>query len=96
MATNTEIWKPIPNFPGYDVSDRGRVRSYHQRIGKHEWIIAKNPQRILKGGVTGRRDVIGRKYPIVTLSQNSKLFTLQSPHISMSMSPFSCTTNLAR
>ena len=28
MATMTESWKPVPEFPGYDVSDQGRVRSY--------------------------------------------------------------------
>jgi hypothetical protein len=47
-----EYWKPIPDFPGYDVSDRGRVRSYWQRIGlRHTrgtaMVAAETPQRIL-------------------------------------------------
>lgn len=30
----TEIWKPVPGFPGYEVSDLGRVRSWRPRTGK--------------------------------------------------------------
>ena len=41
-----EIWKPIPGFLGYDVSNQGRLRSYHAR-GQYSR-IAKLPQRILK------------------------------------------------
>jgi len=43
----TEVWKPIPDFPGYEVSDRGRVRSYHKPSGQGSWRIADKPQRIL-------------------------------------------------
>jgi len=51
-----ETWRPIPDFPGYEVSDCGRVRSLFQRVygqnGKHaDWEIADEPQRILKGHV---------------------------------------------
>lgn len=28
-----EKWRPIKGFDGYEVSDRGRVRSYHKPIG---------------------------------------------------------------
>jgi hypothetical protein len=31
MVTSEEIWKPIPGFPGYEVSDQGDVRSYRKR-----------------------------------------------------------------
>lgn len=41
----TETWKPIPDFPGYEVSDHGRVRSYKK---PGTTIIADTPQRILK------------------------------------------------
>ena len=47
----TETWKSIPEFPGYDVSDHGRVRSYYavRNIGGTlEWYIAEKPQTILK------------------------------------------------
>lgn len=46
----TENWKPIPGFLGYDVSDHGRVRSYHARGGTITWCISDTPQRILKPG----------------------------------------------
>jgi len=47
-----ENWKPIPDFPGYEVSDHGRVRSYHKRAsngngGGTPWIISDRPQLIL-------------------------------------------------
>lgn len=41
-----EIWKEIPGFPGYEVSNLGQVRSYFYRA-EGEWKIAENPQRIL-------------------------------------------------
>jgi len=40
-----ETWKPIPGFPGYEVSDHGRVRSF-KRHGSGG--IEDAPQRILK------------------------------------------------
>lgn len=27
MKNNNEIWKPVPDFPGYEVSSKGRVKS---------------------------------------------------------------------
>lgn len=30
----TETWKPIPNLPGYDVSDHGNVRSWYNTHGQ--------------------------------------------------------------
>lgn len=41
----TETWKPIPNFPGYEVSDQGRVLS---RLRHH----GSNGPRILKPATT--------------------------------------------
>ena len=60
----SETWRPIPGFPGYGVSDKGRVRSYWLRIGSCARSISKAPQRILKGapGANG--------YPFVLLSKN--------------------------
>jgi len=43
---NEEIWKRIPGFEMYEVSDHGRVRSYYKRVGK-KVVISDNPQRIL-------------------------------------------------
>jgi len=48
--TDNEIWKPIPGFPGYDVSDHGRVRSYYARGGNgtgKKWHLSGTPQRNL-------------------------------------------------
>lgn len=41
-----EIWKPIPDFPGYEVSSWGAVRSYWSTHG----YIKEFPQRILSQG----------------------------------------------
>jgi len=49
----SEIWKPIPGFPGYEVSNEGRVRSYRARGGggnSQAWHISSSPQRILRAG----------------------------------------------
>jgi len=52
MTTDNETWKPIPGFPGYDVSDHGRVRSYHTKGGIGEgWYISTQPRKVLKGGL---------------------------------------------
>ncbi len=41
-----EIWKPIVGFPGYEVSNRGRVGSFKKREGA-SWIITNTLQLIL-------------------------------------------------
>lgn len=61
-----EIWKPIPEFNDYEISNLGRVRSHKFFRGKLEY-------RILKCGDNG----LG--YKIVSLSRNSKL-TCRSLH----------------
>ena len=67
----SERWLPVPDFPGYEVSDHGRVRSYHCRAqGQGElWEISDTPQRYLKGAYkrTG--------YHFVGLSRNGIRYT---------------------
>ena len=63
-----EIWKPIPEYPGYDISDQGRVRSYwrRKRLGKNQGtmcILDDSPQRTLKPSFH-----LG--YPYITLTRD--------------------------
>ena len=55
-----ERWLPIPGFPGYEVSDLGRVRSFKKKI-RDQWVVVDVPQKILKPSVNDR-------YPKITLS----------------------------
>ena len=61
-----EIFKPIPGYPGYEISNYGKVRSYWRIIpgGKQsgDWAIVDTPQKILRGSMS--KD----GYPQVTLS----------------------------
>ena len=43
-----EEWRKVPGFPGYDVSNSGRVRSYRYWVGSPDyWKDSNEPQRIL-------------------------------------------------
>lgn len=47
-----EEWKTIPGFNTYEISDQGRIRSYHAHGGTPDnpgmrWHISDEPQRIL-------------------------------------------------
>ena len=49
---NVEQWKAIPNFPGYEVSDHGRIRSYRRQFSALgfkgiQTKIESRPQKIL-------------------------------------------------
>lgn len=53
LTTLPEVFKPIPNFIGYEASTHGRVRSFWRRFGKGkgggkgaEWILESTPQSI--------------------------------------------------
>jgi len=43
LNTPEEIWKAIPDFPGYEVSDQGGVRSY-RLTGKRTHKLANHPK----------------------------------------------------
>ena len=45
-----EVWRPIPNFGGYEVSDLGRVRSF--RMGKVKLLLSKDRINLRKNGKT--------------------------------------------
>ncbi len=60
MAENTETWKPVPGYPGYDISDQARMRSYWARISMG-WrkgcykVLKEHPQLVLKPSPIGGR-----------------------------------------
>ena len=64
-----EIWQPIKGFEGYDVSNKGNIRTYHKKRGRYGYVICKNPVGLIKT----RLDAYG--YVIVTLSRGKKHYT---------------------
>jgi hypothetical protein len=69
-----ERWLPVEGFAGYEVSDLGRVRSYHRQLSEGEatqyrkWEIATTPQKIL-------RPVKSAGYPKVALCRDGEIYT---------------------
>lgn len=60
--TSIENWMPIKDWPGYEVSDFGRVRSYWRRVGWRVFSILPDCEpAIIKGS-------FGQGYPKVRLS----------------------------
>ena len=57
LNNSPEIWKAIPGFLGYEISDQGRVRSYYRQLGQAgggaRWVLADTPQRILRPSYQG-------------------------------------------
>ena len=47
---SNEVWGLIPDYPGYEVSNLGHVRSYYKKVFGG-WVIDDEPQRVLSGGV---------------------------------------------
>ncbi len=43
-----EIWKPINNFPGYEVSDKGRVRTFKKTGPQSDYL--KDTPKIMRPG----------------------------------------------
>lgn len=75
ISIPTEVFKPIPDWPGYDVSNRGTVRSYWRRKGLGDGggtviVLDNKPYKILKHRLTTRG------YPKVTLTKNGKHLTI--------------------
>ena len=38
-----EIWKPIPNYPNYEISNYGRVKSLNYRMKGYAQVLKLNP-----------------------------------------------------
>lgn len=62
-----EQWKAIPDFPGYEVSDHGRVRSYW-KVGQRCWHLTNIPQKFKSPSSNGRG------YLTVSLYRDKKEF----------------------
>lgn len=44
-STNVaEVWMPVPEFPGYEVSNHGRVRTYFARSKSLKTVIGEKPR----------------------------------------------------
>lgn len=57
---NNEQWKDIDGHPGYQVSDRGRVRSFWRaRGGVGGYFMSTTPQRIMKLDTHNSRGYLG-------------------------------------
>lgn len=66
-----EIWRPVVGFPGYEVSNRGRVRTYWERIAtSYEWSYTLSSQAV--GYLRGGLDKDG--YVRVTLSKQGRIY----------------------
>ena len=58
LNTSDENWKDITGFPGYQVSDQGRVRSFWKRVfpgygGGSKVVLDSYPQRVLRSHWNG-------------------------------------------
>lgn len=68
--TSDEVWLAVPGYPGYEVSDQGRVRSL-DREGLSRW----GTPRVLKGQVLTQvlvGGVAGHRYRACTLYRDGK------------------------
>ena len=71
----TEVWKPIPDFDGYEVSDQGNVRSYRQR-GGGEFYKTPHLLKPSKTGAMGRLGVNLRRNGLSYYIRNANLVML--------------------
>lgn len=68
---NNEIWLPIPDYPGYEVSDQGRVRSLDREV-RSRWGSPKTlAGKILSYSLVGGSGPTGR-YRSCTLFREGK------------------------
>lgn len=67
-----EVWKEIPDYPGYEVSNFGRIRSYH--LGNKRG-ISNRPQRIMSTKPTNKNG-----YPTVKLFKKGQKKKLRYVH----------------
>lgn len=78
FITDTEVWKAIPDYPGYEVSDRGRIRSFKRKAGRH-YNLADTPQRILQPAKTTKG------YLIISLCKNGRGYSFKIHRLVLSV-----------
>ena len=64
VTISEEVWKQIPEFTGYEVSNFGRIRSYWKSNGPYKNSIVDSAQRI------NQLSIERSGYLIVNLSKN--------------------------
>jgi hypothetical protein len=74
MRIDQEIWKPVPYFTGYEVSNYGQVRSYKKPGGRG--ILIQEP-RLIKSF----KDKLGRSK--IMLWKNGKVYRFWIPRLMM-------------
>jgi len=65
----TEIWKDIPDFPGYEVSNMGRVKSIDRKV----WSPANKSFSLIKGQIR-ILDLTGKKYAQIGLGIDGRQY----------------------
>ncbi|QZE10892.1 HNH endonuclease [Gordonia phage ChisanaKitsune] len=67
-----ERWKPIPGFPNYEASSRGRIRSLPHSVTKSDGITYNQQGRVLSMG--------NGKYPRVRICDDTGKWEAQRVH----------------
>lgn len=62
-----EIWKDVPDFSGYQVSNLGRVKTLTRKV----WNPANGSYSLIKGGIM-KEDCVGKVYAQINLRKNGK------------------------
>lgn len=62
------IWKPIPDFLGYEISQCGQVRSFHENCDSRRWHLSSTPMRILQPRIDSKG------YRCISLRRNGKTY----------------------
>src|SRR5271166_6551030 len=71
IMTNSEKWLPVPDHPGYEISDHGQVRSLDRQV-RSRWGSPKTLKgKTLAQGKVGGNEPGGR-YPGCTLFRDGK------------------------
>ncbi len=68
-----EVWENIPNYPGYQASTYGNIKSVNRKIKKSDGVIISRSEKKMK--LTKRTNIHGREMFYVTMSISGKQIT---------------------